>query len=344
MYDEKETKKSSIDWGKIIKRAISVFTVLILVLCLLSMVTKCTKNNNNKKSNQTKIVQKNKKDKKVTKKKVKKTNKKKSTKKINKKNKKSVNKTKNSASLDIALDKLQEATLKYETKELLPKNILDKDTVTLDYLISENFVDDIKDSENHSCDRKKSYSIIKKRDNNYQVKLTVKCGGKKKSNTIYIGCFSNCNGNICIGDKDSLGICSSVGSVNSNTSNESSNNIIEITPDNNSDINNYNNVTYNSPTTSSSVTNNNSNSNNSNNNKNTSSTSNTTVKEKKSHIEYYCNSGDTLSSSNNCISVVKEYKTVVNGSVVHICSEDRKYVEGYGCAKKYSPYKRVVYE
>ena len=148
MYDEKETKKSSIDWGKIIKRALSVFAVLILVLCLLSMVTKCTKNNNNnKKSNQTKVVQKNKKDKKTTKKKVKKTNKKKSTKKINKKNKKSVNKTKNSASLDIALDKLQEATLKYETKELLPKNILDKDTVTLDYLISENFVDDIKDSE-----------------------------------------------------------------------------------------------------------------------------------------------------------------------------------------------------
>ncbi len=322
MYDEKETKKSSIEWGLIIKRSLCVFGVIILVLSLLTMVTKCSKNTSKKNNkNSTKIVQKSKKS---TKKSAKKKVNKKTSKKACKNNKKSVEKTKNSASLDVALTKLQDATLNYETKDLLPKNVLDKDTVTLDYLISEHFTDEIKDAENHSCDRKKTYSVIKKKENNYQVKLTVKCGGKKKSQTIYIGCFDYCSGNICIGDKDSLGICSSTGSVNT-TNNDTSNNIVEISPDNNTVIDNGNNVTYNDYS-------------------NNSSNNNTTKKEVKSHIEYYCNSGDTLSSSNNCVSVVREKNIDVNGTIIHVCSNDRKYVEGYGCAKVYPPYQRVVYE
>ena len=108
-------------------------------------------------------------------------------------------------SLSEQLDALQNATLNYLTKDNLPTELNASKTIRLKYLISKNLIEEIKDSEGNTCDENTSYSEVTKLANNYAVKLTLSCGDNSEYRIIYVGCFENCEGGICLGEENSTG-------------------------------------------------------------------------------------------------------------------------------------------
>lgn len=204
------------------------------------------------------------------------------------------------------LDMMQEATMKYLTKENLPIELNSSKTIKLKYLINRDLMGEIKDDAGNVCDSNASYSEVTRLENNYALKISLTCGENSEYRIIYIGCFEECtDGGICIGNENSInGICTMesteestdstsevpTNSTNTNSSSRPSNNGAGSTISNNTNSN-------------SSSTNNNSSSNNSSSN-NTNSNSSTSGKRtlyqyEKCETEYFCSSG-SLTSDNRC--------------------------------------------
>jgi len=110
--------------------------------------------------------------------------------------------------LTTQLDQLESATLSYLTKDNLPVEINASKTIRLKILINKNLISDLKDSNNNRCDINESYSEVTRLENSYAVKLSLTCGTNKDYRIIYVGCFEECNGEICKGTENSVnGIC-----------------------------------------------------------------------------------------------------------------------------------------
>jgi len=117
------------------------------------------------------------------------------------------------------LDELEEATLKYLTKENLPTELNASKTIRLKTLMSKGLVKNIADSKSNKCNSNESYAEVTRLDNNYAVKLSLTCGTNTDYRIIYVGCFAECtNGGICKGSETSTeGICSITPIVEQNT-------------------------------------------------------------------------------------------------------------------------------
>lgn len=117
------------------------------------------------------------------------------------------------------LDILEEATLKYLTKDNVPTELNASKTIRLKTLMSRGLVKNITDSKNNKCNSNESYAEVTRLDNNYAVKLSLTCGTNKDYRIIYVGCFAECtNGGICKGTESSTGgICNVAPVVEQNT-------------------------------------------------------------------------------------------------------------------------------
>ena len=191
------------------------------------------------------------------------------------------------------LDQVQEATLKYLTKDILPVELNSSKTIKLKYLATKNLIGTVKDATGTVCDTSSSYSEVTRLENNYALKISLTCGKNTDYRIIYIGCFDTCkDGDICIGSENSTGgICNvapTTENKDSNTSKENSN----TTNTNNTNTNsNTNNNTKND--TNKTATNNNTNNNNNNNTNN----KKTIYEYQKCDTDLYCDTGSLINGT-----------------------------------------------
>jgi len=184
-----------------------------------------------------------------------------------------------------ALDELEEATLKYLTKDNLPTVVNASKTIRLKILTNKGLVTSISDSEGNRCDTSESYAEVTKLDNNYAVKLSLTCGKNSDYRIIYVGCFEECNGGVCKGTEGKLnGTCgdettnnpsNTNNNTNSNTTTNSNNSGSSTT--NNKPSTNNNKPTTNTNTNSNTKPNTNTNTNTNTNNNTNNNTSNNTI-------------------------------------------------------------------
>lgn len=152
------------------------------------------------------------------------------------------------------LDEIEEATMKYITKDNLPTELNASKTIKLKYLINKDLIKEVKDEKGNTCNQNSSYSEITKLQNNYALKVSLTCGDTTDYKIVYIGCFESCEDGVCVGDENMTGgICTD--------KKEDSNKSENIKPSVNNSTNNQ--TTKPSTTTKPSNSQNNSSSNNS---------------------------------------------------------------------------------
>lgn len=103
----------------------------------------------------------------------------------------------NDTSISENLTKLKEAALLYYSEDKLPKSKDDIVLVTLNDLQKENLISALVDSDNKACDGKKSYAKITKLDDEYLLKVYIKCGNKTDYLLVHVGKYDYCTNTIC---------------------------------------------------------------------------------------------------------------------------------------------------
>ena len=95
------------------------------------------------------------------------------------------------------LDEMKEAAVSYYTTERLPKNIGDKEKMTLQAMIDKKIITALIDKNNKAVDTEKSYVEITKMDNEYLLKVNIKDSEKEDYILVHLGCYNYCNSYLC---------------------------------------------------------------------------------------------------------------------------------------------------
>ncbi len=95
------------------------------------------------------------------------------------------------------LKRMQDAAISYYTTERLPKEVGDKDTMTLRDMIAKKLVIPFVDKNGKACDVDGSYVTITKMDNEYLMKVNLKCSDKEDYVLVHLGCYNYCDTDIC---------------------------------------------------------------------------------------------------------------------------------------------------
>ncbi len=81
---------------------------------------------------------------------------------------------------------MDDASKKYFTDDLLPKEVGDNAVVTLQELIDKELISDVTDNNGNKCDYKESNVKVFRLDNEYQYKTTLKCDNYEDSNNTFV--------------------------------------------------------------------------------------------------------------------------------------------------------------
>ena len=92
---------------------------------------------------------------------------------------------------------MKDAAKGYYTNERLPQEVGDKASMTLGKMIDEKLVLPIKDSSGKLCDEDESYVEVTKKDNEYVMKVNLKCSEQENYILVYMGCYDYCKTTIC---------------------------------------------------------------------------------------------------------------------------------------------------
>ena len=95
------------------------------------------------------------------------------------------------------LDEMKEAAVSYYTTERLPKNVGDKEKMTLQAMIEKKIITALIDKNNKAVDTEKSYVEITKMDNEYLLKVNIKDSEKEDYILVHLGCYNYCNSYLC---------------------------------------------------------------------------------------------------------------------------------------------------
>lgn len=126
------------------------------------------------------------------------------------------------------LEKMKVKALEYFTENNVPKEIGDSVKLTLEQMISNKLTTPIKDKDQKLCNNKGSYIKLTKKENEYQLKVNLKCSDEEDYLILHLN-NQNCNGTyLCeIKDDDSTEIeqvTDNDNQVDENIVNSSSNN------------------------------------------------------------------------------------------------------------------------
>lgn len=108
----------------------------------------------------------------------------------------------NDDSISTNLSKLKSASLLYYKENKLPKEKNDIELVTLKELQKEKLITELTDSSGKTCDSKKSYAKLTKEEDDYLLKIYVKCDNKDDYLLVHVGEYSYCTNTICEIDKN----------------------------------------------------------------------------------------------------------------------------------------------
>jgi hypothetical protein len=97
---------------------------------------------------------------------------------------------------------MREAAKDYFTTTRLPKNVGDKVSITLSEMLEKKIVLPFVDSEGRQCDSNNSFVDITKMDDEYRMKINLKCSDKEDYIIVHMGCYNYCETDICEKEED----------------------------------------------------------------------------------------------------------------------------------------------
>ncbi|MBR3524058.1 MAG: hypothetical protein IKN87_05210 [Bacilli bacterium] len=175
---------------------------------------------------------------------------------------------------------MKDAGKSYYTLERLPQNVGDKKKITLGEMLDQKIILPFTDKNGDTCDPTKSYVEVVKYENEYVMKVNLKCGKEENYLLVHMGCYDYCKTTICEKKRNDVS--------NPTIYQASTNTVVNVEKDNTINNNTSNTVINNG--SNNTVINNNTNNNTIiNNNGNTVINNNTTINNNNVVVEkYYC--------------------------------------------------------
>lgn len=95
------------------------------------------------------------------------------------------------------LSKMQQVGVDYYTATRLPKEVGEKEQMTLSEMITKKLIVPLVDQNDNACDGKKSYVRVTKLSEEYLMKINLKCSKKEDYVLVHMGKFEYCDSDIC---------------------------------------------------------------------------------------------------------------------------------------------------
>lgn len=92
---------------------------------------------------------------------------------------------------------MKDAAKDYYTLARLPQNVGDKTKMTLGEMIKKKLVLPFKDKYGEECDLDASYVQVTKKDDEYVMKVNLKCSNQEDYIIVHMGCYDYCSTTIC---------------------------------------------------------------------------------------------------------------------------------------------------
>ena len=159
------------------------------------------------------------------------------------------------------LEAMENASFSYYTKDKLPTEIGEVNELTLREMINTNLLEAFTDADGNSCDVNNSYIRLTKNEDDYTLRVNLKCNDKEDYSLMKVGEYDYCEHDIC--KRDSRKEKDSTAEEKKEETSEVDITKSSDTSNNNSDFNN--NTNANSGANNTANNNNNTNSNTSNN-------------------------------------------------------------------------------
>ncbi len=99
---------------------------------------------------------------------------------------------------------MKDAAKAYYTDPRLPQEVGDKVKMTLGEMEDKKLIIPFVDSEGNACDKTASYVEITKMEDEYIMKVNLKCGDQENYILVYMGCYTYCNTYICEKDEEDI--------------------------------------------------------------------------------------------------------------------------------------------
>ena len=95
------------------------------------------------------------------------------------------------------LNRMKEVGISYFTLERMPKNVGDKEKITLQDMYDKKLILEVRDEENNLCSDIDSYIEVEKYNDEYQMKVNLSCSNRKDYIIVVMGCYNYCKNEIC---------------------------------------------------------------------------------------------------------------------------------------------------
>lgn len=95
------------------------------------------------------------------------------------------------------VDAMSDAAKSYFTTPRLPQNVGDKVSMTLGDMLDKKLLLPFVDSQGRQCDSNNSYVEITKMDDEYTMKVNLKCSDHEDYIIVHMGCYDYCETDIC---------------------------------------------------------------------------------------------------------------------------------------------------
>lgn len=92
---------------------------------------------------------------------------------------------------------MKDSAKSYYTTSRLPKNVGDKVSMTLGEMLEKKIILPFTDKNKKACDLKESYVEITKYDEEFIMKVNLKCGKEENYLLVYMGCYDYCSTTLC---------------------------------------------------------------------------------------------------------------------------------------------------
>lgn len=95
------------------------------------------------------------------------------------------------------IQEMKNAATSYFTTERLPQKVGDKVTLTLQEMLDMKLLLPFTDKDGNKCDTENSYVTLEKLDNEYEMKVYLKCNDDEDYIIVKMGCYDYCDSDIC---------------------------------------------------------------------------------------------------------------------------------------------------
>lgn len=99
---------------------------------------------------------------------------------------------------------MKEAAKSYYTTPRLPKKVGDKVSMTLGEMLDLKIILPFTDSKGRACSETESYVEVTKKDEEYIMKINLKCEDEENYLLVYMGCYDYCKTTICEKNKEDV--------------------------------------------------------------------------------------------------------------------------------------------